>query len=149
MIDVVDRTVQKQILHSTEEDAEAWHGSSMRYLVVSCGYIFSVQIKFLGRPYDGALTGIVVHRFDSSDSMWKRVESIGRDYAFLISGDYGFSCTTAVGQLQGNCVYLVWSSCDRERLYKFCLDDMTISFDQFLPEPTTPCTRAYWVVSDK
>ncbi|KAK3123557.1 hypothetical protein QOZ80_8AG0632720 [Eleusine coracana subsp. coracana] len=148
MIGVVDGTVQKQILCNTREDKDAYQGSCLRCLVGSRGCIFSVGIKYFGRPYDGSLTGIAVHRFDSSDFMWRRVESIGGDCAFLISGDYGFSCTAAAGQLQGNCVYLVWSSCDRERLYKFCLDDMTISFDQILPEPTTPCTRAYWVVSD-
>ncbi|KAK3121848.1 hypothetical protein QOZ80_8BG0661770 [Eleusine coracana subsp. coracana] len=107
MIDVIDGTVQKQVLCNTREDKDAYQGSCLRFLVVSCGCIFSVGIKYFARPYDGALTGIVVHRFDSSDFLWRRVESIGNDCAFLISGDYGFSCTAAAGQLQGNCVYLV------------------------------------------
>ncbi|KAJ1254696.1 hypothetical protein BS78_K001800 [Paspalum vaginatum] len=110
--------------------------------------------------YDGVPTRIGVYLLDgysddsdsdprnkklSSSSMaWRRVESIG-DRAFLISGGFGFSCR-ATTTTQGNCVYLVWSCCDCERLYKFCLDDMTVTFYRLLPQPTHPQCRAFWSV---
>uniref|UniRef100_A0A0D3H0W7 F-box domain-containing protein n=1 Tax=Oryza barthii TaxID=65489 RepID=A0A0D3H0W7_9ORYZ len=50
------------------------------------------------------------------------------------------------GVLKGNCVYLVWSSCDSEKPYKFCLDDRTISFHQILPQPTKSWSRAFWAI---
>ncbi|CAL4999108.1 unnamed protein product [Urochloa decumbens] len=133
---------------STVGKAVAMNGSTARHLLVSSGDLFSVLIKYQGRPYDGSLIRMTVRRLDLSDLVWRRVESIGSDRVFLLSGDYGFSCSAAAAGMQGNCVYLVWSSCDCERLYKFCLDDMTKSFHRILPNPTEPCCRAYWVVPD-
>ncbi|KAL6645943.1 hypothetical protein ACP70R_017551 [Stipagrostis hirtigluma subsp. patula] len=146
VVQLVDGAVQAQILRTEVEEEPPLYGSLARYLVVSCGDFFAVKVKYLGRPYAGAVNWIVVHRLDPSGNVWRRVESIGRDRAFLVSGDYGLSCAATAGQLEGNCVYIVWSSCDCERLYKFCLDDKSISFHQILPEPTTPCYRAYWAV---
>uniref|UniRef100_A0A0Q3V375 KIB1-4 beta-propeller domain-containing protein n=1 Tax=Setaria italica TaxID=4555 RepID=A0A0Q3V375_SETIT len=137
--DVIDGAVRSRFL-DTEGKVEAMHGSTASYLVVSSGDIFSVWITYLGRPYDGSLIKIVVRRRELSDLVWTRVESIGSDCAFLLSGDYGLSCSAAAAGMQGNCIYLVWSSCDCERLYKFCLDDMTKSFHQILPNPTSPCS---------
>lgn len=143
-IDVIDGVVKMHLM-GTKVD-EAYHSSYVSYLVASCGEdMFTVRVDFFGNPCDGAVTRIVVYRLDYLDSLWRRAESIGNDRAFLVSGDYALSCSATAAQLQGNCVYLVWSSCDCERLYKYCLDDMTISFHQILPEPTTPTCRAYWV----
>ncbi|PUZ51725.1 hypothetical protein GQ55_6G211800 [Panicum hallii var. hallii] len=145
-IDVAGGGVVRTQLLRTGKEA-ALRGTHVSHLVESCGDIFAVRIDFFGiRPFDGVVIRIVVYRLDLSDWVWRRVESIGRDRAFLVSGDYALSCSAAAARLQGNCVHLVWSSCDRERLYKYCLDDMTITFDQILPEPTTPTCRAYWVV---
>ncbi|CAL4999072.1 unnamed protein product [Urochloa decumbens] len=145
VIDAIDGEVEMELTRTEEEEAS--HSSYVSYLVASCGDIFTVWIDFFGFPYDGAVTRIIVYRLNYFlDQVWRRVESIGSDRVFLVSGDYALSCSAAAAQLQGNCIYLVWSSCDCERLYKYCLDDMTISFHQILPEPTTPTCRAYWVV---
>ena len=132
----------------TGGEVEGMYGMTVRHLVVSDRDIFRVIVEYLGRHHDGSLTRILVHRLDLSSLVWTTVESIGSDRVFLLSSDCGLSTSAASAQLQGNCIYLVWSSCDCERLYKFCLDDMTKSFHQILPQPTTPCSRAYWVVSD-
>jgi hypothetical protein len=122
VMDVIDGAVRCRFL-DTEGEVEAMHGSTASYLVVSSGDIFSVWIKYLGRPYDGSLIKIVVRRLNLSDLVWtRRVESIGSNRLFLLSGNYGLSCSAAAAGMQGNCIYLVWSSCDCERLYKFCLD---------------------------
>ncbi|CAL5005946.1 unnamed protein product [Urochloa decumbens] len=147
VMDSIDGAVRSQF-QDTEGEMEAMNGSTARYLLVSSGDLFSVLIKYLGRPYDGSLIRMVVRRLDLSDLVWRRVESIGVDRVFLLSGDYGFSCSAAASGMQGNCIYLVWSSCDCERLYKFCLDDMTKSFHRILPNPTAPSCRAYWVVPE-
>ncbi|CAL4999115.1 unnamed protein product [Urochloa decumbens] len=145
VIDVIDgKQVKMQLLYTEQE--EELHGSYVSYLVASCGGIFTVRTDFFGNPCNGVVTRIVVYRLDFEDWVWRRAESIGSDRAFLVSGDYGHSCSATEAQLQGNCVYLVWSSCDCERIYKYCLDDKTISFNQILPEPTAPTCRAYWVV---
>jgi hypothetical protein len=78
--------------------------------------------------------------------MLRRVDGIGTDRAFLISGHYGFSCAAMEGLVQGNCVYIVWSGCDCERIYMFCLDDMTISLQPILPHPTEDLRRGFWSV---
>nr|CAB3483122.1 unnamed protein product [Digitaria exilis] len=147
VMDVDDGEIRSQDLSTDTEDHDrAMFGPTVRYLVVSHGDLFDVLIKYRGRPYDGSFIMMAVRRLDLSDLVWRRVESIGSDRVFLLSGDYGFSCSAASAQLQGNCVYLVWSSCDCERLYRFCLDDMTKSFHQILPKPTAPSCRTYWVV---
>ncbi|KAJ1261652.1 hypothetical protein BS78_09G046800 [Paspalum vaginatum] len=137
-------------------------GGHHYYLVESCGDLFLVWINEIGCfGYDGVPTRIGVYRLDgysddsdsdprnkklSSSSMaWRRVESIGDHRAFLISGGFGFSCR-ATTTTQGNCVYLVWSCCDCERLYKFCLDDMTVTFYRLLPQPTHPQCRAFCIL---
>lgn len=148
VMDSIGGAVLSQSL-DTGGNAEGMYGTTARHLVVSDGDIFLVLVEYLGRHYDGSFTRIVVRRLDLSSLVWTTVESIGSDRVFLLSSDCGLSSSAAAVQLQGNCIYLVWSSCDCERLYKFCLDDMTKSFHQILPQPTTPCSRAYWVVSDE
>jgi hypothetical protein len=62
-----------------------------------------VWIKYLGRPYDGSLIKIVVRRLNLSDLVWtRRVESIGSNRLFLLSGNYGLSCSAAAAGMQGN-----------------------------------------------
>jgi hypothetical protein len=124
---------------------------AMYYVVESSGDLFVlVTEKFDIFLDDSTVTSIALYRVDIESMMWTRVHNIGRDRAFLVSGHYGFS--VPVGPMsggllpQGNCVYLVLSSCDCERLYKFCLDDMTMSFCQILPQPTKPWCRAFWAV---
>ena len=145
-IDVAGGGVRTLLLRTGKEE-EALRGSHASRLVESCGDIFALRMDYFGiRPSDSVQTRIVVYRLDLSDWVWRRVESIGRDRAFLVSGDYALSCSAAAARLQGNCVHVMWSSCDCERLYKYLLDDMTITLDQILPEHTTPTCRAYWVV---
>ncbi|KAL6594074.1 hypothetical protein ACP70R_048975 [Stipagrostis hirtigluma subsp. patula] len=152
-IGVVDGgEVRARRVGTIRDDEEERRGSSYyNHLVESCGELFLVCVQQIGCfDEDGMPTDIIVYRLDGlsdAESMaWRRVESIGGGRAFLISGDYGFSCAAVDGQMEGNCVYLVWSCCDCERLYKFCLDDMTISYHQILPQPTHPWCRAFWSV---
>ncbi|RLM60807.1 F-box protein family-like [Panicum miliaceum] len=115
------------------------------------------------RPGDGSWTDLLEGSDDAIKINADVVAYAGKLYASTTSGDDLVAIDVAGGGVvrtqllrtgkeealrgtHGNCVHLVWSSCDRERLYKYCLDDMTITFDQFLPEPTTPTCRAYWVV---
>ncbi|XBI49504.1 hypothetical protein VPH35_113058 [Triticum aestivum] len=116
---------------------EVHDGPPMYYIVESCGDLFNVVTQFFGDFInDGTLTSVAVYRLDLESLTWTRVDSIGGDRAFLISGLYGFS-------VPGNCVYFVLSGCDCERLYKFCLDDNTTSFHQILPQPTE---QPFWTV---
>ncbi|KAF8704474.1 hypothetical protein HU200_031427 [Digitaria exilis] len=104
VMDVDDGEIRSQDLSTDTEDHDrAMFGSTVRYLVVSHGDLFDVLIKYRGRPYDGSLIMMAVRRLDLSDLVWRRVESIGSDRVFLLSGDYGFSCSAASAQLQGNC----------------------------------------------
>ncbi|KAM0929762.1 hypothetical protein ACQ4PT_001385 [Festuca glaucescens] len=124
---------------------------AMYYVVESSGDLFVVVTEKFGIFLDDStVTSIAVYRVDLESMMWRRVHNIGHDRAFLVSGHYGFSVPLAprAGGLvpQGNCVYLVLSSCDCERLYKFCLNDMIMSFCQILPQPTKPWRRAFWAV---
>uniref|UniRef100_A0A0D3H0W4 F-box domain-containing protein n=1 Tax=Oryza barthii TaxID=65489 RepID=A0A0D3H0W4_9ORYZ len=116
------------------------------YLVESCGELFVVLASLYGYPYNCPLNGVSVYRLDQAESMLRRVDGIGTDRAFLISGHYGFSCAAMEGLVQGNCVYIVWSGCDCERIYMFCLDDMTISLQPILPHPTEDLRRGFWSV---
>lgn len=151
VIDQVDGAVRTRRMGAIKDDHEQVRRGPGHYrLVESRGDLFSVWIQEIGCfGDDGVLTDIAVYRLDHSDSKsmaWRKVESIGHDRAFLVSGIYGFSCAATEDQMQGNCVYVVWSCCDCERLYKFCLDDMTVSFHRILPQPTNPGCRAFWSV---
>ncbi|CAO2191638.1 unnamed protein product [Urochloa humidicola] len=133
-VDVIDGEVRTELMGAGVR--EAFYQSCKCYLVDSCGVLFDVQVEYFGRPDQGTLIEIVVHRLDycSDDGdgpVWMRVESIGDDRVFLLAGDYGFSCPAGGGLGQGNSIYLVWSSCDCERLYRFCLDDRTIRFSSY------------------
>ncbi|KAL6661585.1 hypothetical protein ACP70R_000969 [Stipagrostis hirtigluma subsp. patula] len=149
VVDLVDGVVRARRMGTIGDDEK--ESRSFRYtphLVESCGDLFVVLVEDIGRfNEDGVLAGILVYRLDDSDSenmSWRRVENIGDDRVFLISGGYGFSCSAMASRMQGNCVYLVWSCCDCEGFYKVCLDDMTASFHQILPQPTP--RRAFWSV---
>ncbi|BAT05692.1 uncharacterized protein [Oryza sativa Japonica Group] len=147
VIDMVDGKIQLQRVGTIKDEEKYARGSGCYHVVESCGKLFLLWIEELGCfGNDGLLTAIDVFCLDLELMSWERVESIGSDRTFLISENYTFSCPSIEGVLQGNCVYLVWSSCDSERLYKFCLDDMTISFQQILSQPTKPWCRAFWTV---
>ncbi|KAK3123558.1 hypothetical protein QOZ80_8AG0632730 [Eleusine coracana subsp. coracana] len=149
-INVIDGAIQTELMYVAGKEAS--DRSFKNYLVESCGIVFDVRVEYIGRPDDGAVVEIIVRRLDHSGSdepMWKRVDSIGDARAFLIAGDYGFSCPAMGDLAQGNCIYLVWSSCDCERLYKFCLDDRTISFHKVLPGPTQVHSRAFWAIPER
>jgi hypothetical protein len=144
-------TVQARQIGTLGGTKEVHDRSAMYYVVESCGDLFLVVTEQFGDfSEEGVLTGIMVYRLDLKSMMWRRVHSIGSDHAFLVSGHYGYSVPVGQGAgglvPQGNCVYLVLSSCDCERLYSVCLDDMTISFCQILPHPTEPWCRAFWAV---
>ncbi|CAO2191643.1 unnamed protein product [Urochloa humidicola] len=153
MIDLVDGVVRVRHMGTIEYEEDTTGTGYCVHLVESRGDLFAVWTQELGLfGHDGVLTDITVYRLDISDDdsesmVWRVVASIGDDRAFLLSGGYGFSCNVTGGQMEGNCVYLIWSCCDCERLYKFCLDDMTTSFRQILPQPTHPWCRAFWVVA--
>ncbi|KAL6661325.1 hypothetical protein ACP70R_000709 [Stipagrostis hirtigluma subsp. patula] len=151
VIDLVDGEIRAQKIGTIQDEEEGGGGSGYYpHLVESCGDLFAVWIQELGLfGHDGVLTDILVYHLDLSDTesmVWRRVEGISSDRTFLLSGGYGFSCAAINGKMEGNCVYLVWSCCDCERLYKFCLDDMTVSYHQILPQPTHPWCRAFWSV---
>ncbi|KAI4982760.1 hypothetical protein ZWY2020_023252 [Hordeum vulgare] len=146
-----DGTVRARLMGSLSGEKEVHDMTVTYYVLESCGDLFEVVTQFFGDfRNDGTLTSVTVYRLDLESMTWSRVDSIGHDRAFLVSGHYGFSAPVrpVEGGLvqQGNCVYIVWSSCDCERLYKFCLDDNTISFRQILPRPTKPWCRAFWAV---
>uniref|UniRef100_A0A0E0ICP6 F-box domain-containing protein n=1 Tax=Oryza nivara TaxID=4536 RepID=A0A0E0ICP6_ORYNI len=146
-IDVIDGKIELQQLGTIKDEEEDSRRCGRYHIIESCGKLFLLWIDDLGCFYDdGLLTAIRVFCLNLETLSWERVEGIGNDRAFLISGTYAFSCPSIEGVLQGNCVYLVWSSCDSERLYKFCLDDMTISFHQILPQPTKSSSRAFWAI---
>ncbi|KQK01169.1 hypothetical protein BRADI_3g54234v3 [Brachypodium distachyon] len=145
------------ILFCRPGDAEWAHDRVPTHrLVESRGKIFAVateQFRLHGRE-DGTPTRVAVYRLSLRDMEWKRVNGIGAGRAFVVSGNYAFSVEAGGEEAgeekglvrQGNCVYLMASSCDCERLYKFCLDDMTISFRKILWHPTEPWSRAFWAV---
>ncbi|CAL4999066.1 unnamed protein product [Urochloa decumbens] len=143
MIDLVEGVVRVRQMGTIEYEEDIARTGCCAHLVESRGDLFAVWTQELGLfGHDGVLTDITVYRLDISDDdfesmVWRTVESIGGDRAFLLSGGYGFSCAVRGGQMEGNCVYLVWSCCDCERLYKFCLDDMTTSFRQ-VSQPNDP-----------
>ncbi|KAL5230529.1 hypothetical protein ABZP36_029305 [Zizania latifolia] len=147
VLDMVDGKIRLQLMGTVEsKDIGAQRCGRSRF-VESSGDLFYLWIEELGCfGNDGPLTNIAVYCLDFEAMSWRRVESIGSDRSFLLSGLYGFSFPSMEGMLQGNCVYLVWSCCDSERLFKFCLDDMTISFCQILSQPTKPWCRAFWSV---
>uniref|UniRef100_A0A0D9X8G3 F-box domain-containing protein n=1 Tax=Leersia perrieri TaxID=77586 RepID=A0A0D9X8G3_9ORYZ len=87
---------------------------------------------------------------DTRQNPWGRLGCSDRPRASLWwLPETGFSSPAVGGVTQSNCVYLLWSSCDCERLYKFCLDDNTASFYQILPQPMSACCRAFWSVPTK
>uniref|UniRef100_A0A0D9X8G9 KIB1-4 beta-propeller domain-containing protein n=1 Tax=Leersia perrieri TaxID=77586 RepID=A0A0D9X8G9_9ORYZ len=129
-VDVIDGVVQPQENIGWERSCDSPYET---YLIESVGDLFLVAASAYGCPYDWPLVGV-------------SVEAIGEDRAFLIAGRYGFSYTAVEGLVQGNCIYIVWGGYDCERLYKFCLDDMTISFQSILPHPTKDLPRGFWSV---
>ncbi|KAF7086528.1 LOW QUALITY PROTEIN: hypothetical protein CFC21_089814 [Triticum aestivum] len=145
-----DGMVQAQLMGSLCGGKEEHDRTVMYNILESCGDLFEVPHHFGDFSYEGTLTSITVSRLDLESMTWSMVDSIGGDRAFLVSERYGFSVPVCPGEgglvQQGNCMYIVWSSCDCERLYKFCLDDNTISFRQILPQPTKPWCRAFWAV---
>ncbi|BAT05685.1 uncharacterized protein [Oryza sativa Japonica Group] len=143
-IDVIDDALHAKILN-IEWESSCGHNFEP-YIVESCGKLFVVLASLYGYPYNCPLNGVSVYRLDRAESMLKKVDDIGTDRAFLISGHYGFSCTAMEGLVQGNCVYIVWSGYDCERIYKFCLDDMTISLQPILAHPTEDLRRGFWSV---
>uniref|UniRef100_A0A0D9X8H0 F-box domain-containing protein n=1 Tax=Leersia perrieri TaxID=77586 RepID=A0A0D9X8H0_9ORYZ len=147
VVDMINGEIQLQRMGTIEDEEIDARGNGHYLVVESCGELFLLWIEELGYfAQDGLLTSIDVFCLDFDSMSWKRVDSIGSDRTFLVSGHYALSCPSINGVLQGNCVYLIWSSCECERLYKFCLDDMTISFNQILPQPTKPWCRAFWAV---
>ncbi|KAL5231835.1 hypothetical protein ABZP36_030611 [Zizania latifolia] len=147
VLDAVDGEIRLQLMGTIDSKDIGAQGCGRSRFVESSGDLFYLWIEELGCfGNDGPLTNIAVYCLDFEAMSWRRVESIGSDRSFLLSGLYGFSFPSMEGMLHGNCVYLVWSCCDSERLFKFCLDDMTISFCQILSQPTKPWCRAFWSV---
>ncbi|CAO2149704.1 unnamed protein product [Urochloa humidicola] len=155
LIDMFDGVVRARNMGITLLDkgigqVSAYHS----WIVESDGEVFVVWILEHGfNGNDGVFGDIVVRRLDLSDPqsiVWRTVDGIGNDRAFLLStADYGFSCAAGEGQMEGNCVYLVWECCDGERLYKFFLDNMTSSFRGLLPEPSQYWSRVFWITPAK
>ncbi|KAJ1687945.1 hypothetical protein LUZ63_019335 [Rhynchospora breviuscula] len=110
------------------------------YLVESCNGLFLVAVHLFGEGQH--VTHMEVYRlfeqFEEEDRKndgfyWEYVSSIG-DQAFFLSRMHGVSLCAREFGVEPNCIYATVSCSDGERLYKFCLDDQTYSFNVLLPE---------------
>ncbi|OEL34856.1 hypothetical protein BAE44_0004119, partial [Dichanthelium oligosanthes] len=122
------------------------------FWVESDGDIFLV--RFYLHSYRGlGITNIDIHRMDTSNHVWRRVENIGGATFFL--GPNSVAVSSLVAGTQADCIYLLLWCCDGIWLYSVRLDDRTISFS-LLPAFTvdlqnlSSCidiwSRTYWAI---
>lgn len=114
--------------------------------VESNGDIFLVRLYL--HCYHSLVNGVTnvdVHRMDTLEYVWKKVESIGDATFFL--GSNCVALPSTVAGTQRDCIHCLRFSCDGIRLYTIRLDARTISFSLL---PACACTAesssgAYWI----
>ncbi|KAJ4797305.1 F-box protein family-like [Rhynchospora pubera] len=110
-----------------------------KYFVESCNSLYLVIIhKFgLGQHVIHMEVHQLVEPSEESEIQdrlyWNYVPNIG-DQAFFLSRYNGVSLCAKEFGVEPNCIYATVPCFDGERLYKFCLDNQTFSFDLLLPE---------------
>ncbi|CAL4926455.1 unnamed protein product [Urochloa decumbens] len=125
------------------------------FWVESDGDIFLV--RFYLHSYQGlGVTNIDIHRMDTSNYVWRRVENIGGATFFL--GRNCVAVSSLAAGTKANCIYLLLWSCDGMRLYSIRLDDWTMSFS-LLPAFTedlqnlSSCediwSKTYWAIPQR
>jgi hypothetical protein len=111
------------------------------HLVGSCGHIYLVRMYKYGM---GPTINMDIHHLDTSSDKWSRVNSIGERAFFLSHTCYTSVCAMDAG-VSCNCIYYVASEKER-RIYKFCLDDHTMTFSLTSIEQTEHGSSFCWFV---
>ncbi|KAF3324392.1 F-box/kelch-repeat protein [Carex littledalei] len=113
------------------------------HLVGSCGHIYLVRMYKYGM---GPTINMDIYRLDTSSDKWSRVNSIGERTFFLSHRCYTSVCALDVG-VPCNCIYYVPLCSEKERrIYKFCLDDHTMTFSLLSIEQTEHESSVCWFV---
>ncbi|KAJ3705600.1 hypothetical protein LUZ61_009305 [Rhynchospora tenuis] len=113
------------------------------HLVESCGCIYLVRLYGYG---GGPTIYMDIYRLDTSCDEWLRVDGIGERSFFLSDMSNISVCGNDVG-VECNCIYYASSyGEDRHRIYKFCLDDFTMSYTTTPIEETEYESRFCWFV---
>ncbi|KAJ1701201.1 hypothetical protein LUZ63_000980 [Rhynchospora breviuscula] len=112
-------------------------------LVKSCGCIYLVRLHHYCQ---GPINNIDIHCLDISSHEWLRVDSMG-DRAFFLSNMSCVSvCATDVG-VECNCIYyLTFYGRNEGRIYKFCLEDQTMTFSLTPTDENAVGSRFCWFV---
>ncbi|KAF0909152.1 hypothetical protein E2562_031903 [Oryza meyeriana var. granulata] len=119
------------------------HKPYSSFWVESNGDVFLVRL-YCHSYHSSGVVDVDVHRMNTSEYVWERVEDIGDATFFLGSNSVGLSSTVA--GTQPNCIYFLLSCCDGIRLYIIQLDARTISFT-LLPgcaNTSESTNAAYW-----
>ncbi|KAJ4809350.1 F-box protein family-like [Rhynchospora pubera] len=116
---------------------DAWH-----HLVVSGNEMFSVLVATsdLRRGFPAYCT---VHRLETSDQTWERVESIG-GCVFFLGGIQNSALTATQAGTQRDCIYVVnqnYGWLHGEGVYKICMQDQIVSLSLSLKKPI----RTDWI----
>ncbi|XP_078158049.1 uncharacterized protein LOC144553716 [Carex rostrata] len=118
--------------------------------LVSTHFIKSRGHIYLVRMYSNLMGPIInmdIYRLDTSSDKWLMVESIGERAFFLSHKSYATSvCAIDVG-VSCNCIYYVPKFYQAGKMiYKFCLDDHTMTFSLILTEQMQFDNIFYWFV---
>ncbi|TVU37134.1 hypothetical protein EJB05_10431, partial [Eragrostis curvula] len=112
------------------------------YLVQSDGDVFHLQFYTHGL-YNSEVIDMDIHRLDTSEYVWNKVESIG-DRAIFIGGNCVVLSSASRAGIQPGYVYLLYDGClDGIILYTIRLDDRTMTCTLL---PSNSSDRLYWVV---
>lgn len=113
------------------------------HLVESCGHVYLVRMYNYER---GPIINMDIYCLDTSCDKWSRVDSIGERTFFLSHKCYTSVCAIDAG-VSCNCIYYVpRGDEDERRIYKFCLDDNTMTFRSILIEQTEHESKFCWFV---
>lgn len=113
------------------------------HLVKSCGHVYLVRMYNYER---GPIINMDIYCLDTSCDKWSRVDSIGERTFFLSHKCYTSVCAIDAGA-SCNCIYYVpRGDEDERRIYKFCLDDNTMTFRSILIEQTEHESKFCWFV---
>ncbi|KAJ4812919.1 F-box protein family-like [Rhynchospora pubera] len=111
-------------------------------LVESCGCIYLLRLYRYG---GGPTINMDIYRLDTSSDKWLRVDGIGERVFFLTSMSCISVCAKDVG-VECNCIYYVSFFESERRIYKFHLDDHTMSFSLTPIENTEYESTFCWFV---
>jgi hypothetical protein len=92
------------------------------------------------------VVAVFVHKFDCSQRLWEKVETIKDKVFFISCHDSGFACQSINPETDGGRIYIALNNCNFVYIYN--IEDKSLAISQHFSNLSKPLTYSIWFMPE-